>query len=606
MQPLELITPRRRSHSKSISRRSARIFVDNRITHLDQPYTYAIPRRFEDSATIGSLVRVPFSGRIIDGLVIELLDEKVGNLKEIKGVTYSSFLNEDNIRDLQVIQDHYLCGIWDLIRNVYPKPVRNIKKTVLPLVKSTREVQPEFEIRVNEIIKSKQEVIRLIDSYARCFDEIFSCVEVALRNSQKVLVLLPEIADIKRFASNFPDAMQLHGGLTSSDRFANYLSSPEANLIVGTRTAIFLPFEPDVIISWDLESHSFQEAKYPYWHTSRVLELLKKKVAHISFAFSLPLQKISNVAEGKISVISASTNSRRFYESNEPGRIPTKAWELIKRSKGTTLIVVARTGFSPSLICRRCKNTARCKCGGGMITESSHAIPICELCNKLLQDWQCDECQSKDYLAISSGTDRTAFEIGRAFPGKRIHISTGDKRLNDHLQDDDIVIATPGAIPIVSSDYEVVILLDGTWLAARPSLDAFRNLRRIWLRSISFSKPNAHIFSSLPLNHDVMKYVMRPRDQRTILQDWDSRMSAHLPPAYEAVVFTPGLNSNDLCSMPTGIDVFGNQSRMVVTTKEDLPRDTIKRIRDRASIEKRPYSIRIDPFSLDDDSWGDQ
>ena len=605
MQPLELITPRKRSHPKSISHRSARIFVDTKITHLDQPYTYAIPKRFENSVTLGSLVRVPFSGRIIDGLVIEILDETAGNLKEIKGVTFSDFLNEKSIHKLEIIQNHYLCNLWDLIRNVFPKPIRNVTKSVKPQAKSTREIQPEFEFRINEIINSNQKIVRLIDSYTKCFDEIVNCIEVALRNSHKTLVLLPEVADIEKLISYFPDALQLHGNLSSRDRFANYLSSPEANLIVGTRTAIFLPFEPNVIISWDLESHSFQEAKFPYWHTTRVIELLEKEVAHISFAFSLPLQNISDIAEEKISVVSASTNSRRFYESNDPGRIPTKAWELIKKSQGSTLIVVARTGFSPSLICRECKNTARCKCGGGMIIESSHAIPICDLCDKLLQDWQCIECQSKHFLAISSGTDRTAFEIGRAFPGKKIHISTGEKRFKYDLDNEDIVVATPGAIPIPTTDYEVVILLDGTWLAARPSLDAFRNLRRIWLKAISFSKPNAHIFSSLPLNHDVMKYVMRPADQRMILRDWESRTSAHLPPAYEAVIFSPGLNSKDLSAMPTEVDHFGNQGRMVFTTKGVLPRDTIKRIRDRASIEKKPYSIRIDPFALDDDSWSD-
>ena len=140
MQPLELITPRKRSHPKSISHRSARIFVDNKITHLDQPYTYAIPKRFENSVTLGSLVRVPFSGRIIDGLVIEILDETVGNLKEIKGVTFSDFLNEKSICKLQIIQNHYLCSIWDLIRNVYPKPIRNVTKTVVQQAKNTREI----------------------------------------------------------------------------------------------------------------------------------------------------------------------------------------------------------------------------------------------------------------------------------------------------------------------------------------------------------------------------------------------------------------------------------------------------------------------------------
>ena len=227
MQPLELITPRKRSHPKSTSHRSARIFVDTKITHLDQPYTYAIPKRFENSVTLGSLVRVPFSGRIIDGLVIEILDETAGNLKEIKSVTFSDFLNEKSIHKLEIIQNHYLCNLWDLIRNVYPKPIRNVTKSVKLQAKSTREIQPEFEFGINEIINSNQKIVRLIDSYTKCIEEIVNCIEVALRNSHKTLVLLPEVADIEKLISYFPDALQLHGNLTSRDRFANYLSSSD-------------------------------------------------------------------------------------------------------------------------------------------------------------------------------------------------------------------------------------------------------------------------------------------------------------------------------------------------------------------------------------------
>ena len=52
----------------------ARVAVDVSLHHLDRPFDYAVPADLDEQAVPGSRVRVRFSGRVVDGYVIERCD----------------------------------------------------------------------------------------------------------------------------------------------------------------------------------------------------------------------------------------------------------------------------------------------------------------------------------------------------------------------------------------------------------------------------------------------------------------------------------------------------------------------------------------------------
>src|SRR5690242_21331508 len=51
----------------------ARIAVDTGVAHLDRPFDYLVPEKLAAAAP-GCRVRVRFSGRLVDGIVLERLD----------------------------------------------------------------------------------------------------------------------------------------------------------------------------------------------------------------------------------------------------------------------------------------------------------------------------------------------------------------------------------------------------------------------------------------------------------------------------------------------------------------------------------------------------
>jgi primosomal protein N' (replication factor Y) len=58
------------------------------------------------------------------------------------------------------------------------------------------------------------------------------------------------------------------------------------------------------------------------------------------------------------------------------------------------------------------------------------------------------------------GSDRTAEELGRAFPGVPVMLSGGSQVKDRVPVGPRIVVATPGAEPVAESGYGAAVLLD--------------------------------------------------------------------------------------------------------------------------------------------------
>ena len=82
--------------------------------------------------------------------------------------------------------------------------------------------------------------------------------------------------------------------------------------------------------------------------------------------------------------------------------------------------------------------------------------------------------------ALVIGARRTAEELARAFPGVPVHTSGAGTVLDQVSAAPSIVIATPGAEPLVDGGYPAALLLDAWALLDRPSIDAAVEALRRW------------------------------------------------------------------------------------------------------------------------------
>src|SRR5690606_28225721 len=88
------------------------------------------------------------------------------------------------------------------------------------------------------------------------------------------------------------------------------------------------------------------------------------------------------------------------------------------------------------------------------------------------------------------GSERTAEELGRAFPGTRVRQSgSGPGVLEEVPAEPAIIVATPGAEPVAEGGYAAALLLDAAVWTGRWGLHAGEDAVRRWFEAAALVRP---------------------------------------------------------------------------------------------------------------------
>ena len=93
----------------------------------------------------------------------------------------------------------------------------------------------------------------------------------------------------------------------------------------------------------------------------------------------------------------------------------------------------------------------------------------------------------------SAGSERTADELGRAFPGTRVIVADGAHPITHVDARPALVVATRGAEPIASGGYRAVILLDGDRMLLADDLRIGESCLRWWSNAAALASPGAPV-----------------------------------------------------------------------------------------------------------------
>ncbi len=93
----------------------------------------------------------------------------------------------------------------------------------------------------------------------------------------------------------------------------------------------------------------------------------------------------------------------------------------------------------------------------------------------------------------SSGSERTADELGRAFPGVRIIVADGEHPVMHVDATPALVVATRGAEPIAEGGYRAVVLLDGDRMLLAEDLRIGESCLRWWSNAAALAAPGAPV-----------------------------------------------------------------------------------------------------------------
>jgi primosomal protein N' (replication factor Y) (superfamily II helicase) len=282
----------------------------------------------------------------------------------------------------------------------------------------------------------------------------FEAIAENLRMGRQTLVLLPEIAltepFLTRFAARFGCApVAWHSGLRQSQRRRAWraIASGEAKVVVGARSALFLPYADLGLIVVD-EAHepSFKQEEGVAYH-ARDVAVMRAKLEAIPIILASATPSIETRHMAEIGVYREVKLPERYGAAELPAiaaldliadppprgrwlapRLVTALEENLAEG-AQSLLFLNRRGYAPLTLCRACGHRFQCpNCTAWMVEHRLTRRLACHHCGHVMPTPRaCPECKEEDALvACGPGVERIADEVAALFPEARTAVVTSD------------------------------------------------------------------------------------------------------------------------------------------------------------------------------------
>ncbi len=279
-------------------------------------------------------------------------------------------------------------------------------------------------------------------------------VAECLRMGRQALVLLPEIALSGEFLDRVEArfgmrACEWHSGVTMTERRRAWkmVGQGAAQLVVGARSALFLPFRDLGLIVVDEEHDTSYKQEDGVLYNARDMAVLRAHInaAQVVLASATPsLESWANVEAGKYARLELTS---RFGPAVMPDmraidmrveELPGGRWvsPTLQRAVQTrldkgeqALLFLNRRGYAPTTVCRACGHQIGCDhCDARMVEHRFLKRLMCHQCGETKPiPLACPSCKVEGKLApIGPGVERLAEEVAILFPQARVSVLSSD------------------------------------------------------------------------------------------------------------------------------------------------------------------------------------
>lgn len=660
----------------------ARVLVDVSLPHLDRLFDYSVPQKWEDDAVPGARVRVRFAGRVYDGFIVErATTTPLDKLAPIEKVVSSEPVLSPPMADLvRAVADHYAGVAADVARLAIPPRHATTEKAARP-VQDAPEQSPHDDTRGEpsppdpgpfgdypagsaliaaiargEAPRAAWQVASVADSIGDWAAGFAALAAAARASGRGALLLAPDARDLARLEAACAAVLGrgryvvMAADAGPAARYRAFLAARrgDADVVLGTRAAVFAPVRNlGVIALWDDGDDVWSEPRAPYPHAREVacLRAPREDCALVLAAHARTAEVEALVERGWVHPVALPAGDARRREpvvrvavdsdvalARDPAahaaRLPHAAFEAIRAglAAGPVLVQVPRGGYRQGLACAQCREPARCVRCHGPLEQANSVLLRCRWCGvaEPRSEHRCAVCGSGRLRAARVGADRTAVELGRAFPGTALLQSVAGKVIAEVEAAPALVVATPGAEPIAASGYSAAILLDAELLLQRDDLRAGEEALRRWLAAVALVRPAADggtVVVVGPATARPIQALVRHDPAGAAARELDDRAAAGFPPAVRLITIEGSLAAlEDIAAqieLPTDGEALGPVP-LPTTGKPGEPEDlgrlllrapladgraltaAVKQVSAARSARKAPGAlrIRVDPSAL--------
>lgn len=288
-----------------------------------------------------------------------------------------------------------------------------------------------------------------------------SLAKDTLVKDRQVLILVPEIGLtsqlLQRIESRLGEKVHLmHSGLNDNQRAQTWLATKtnKANIVVGTRSAVFLPFTKLGLVIIDEEHDLSFKQHEGFLYNARDIAVYRAKQLKIPIVLGTATPSFETQHNVNKERYQKLVLSKRAKDSSIPDvklvDMRSKASsdglsnELIQAmqteldNNNQILLFLNRRGYAPTILCQECAWIAECsRCDARMTFYKKRNILKCHHCLKEERvPEHCPTCKSESLLWLGEGTQRIENRLKEVFPNTSItRIDRDSTRKKDALEE---------------------------------------------------------------------------------------------------------------------------------------------------------------------------
>lgn len=619
---------------------------------------------------IGDVVEVPFGNRKIIGLVVGYAQETDIELKYIYKKydiniekAYLDFLNW--VASYTLIPKGNVLKMILCEKNVFHEQKRKSKNETpnrdeqeagsaakySPIILNAEQQTAYEKIKADG---GKPFLLQGVTGSGKT-EVYLSVIKDILEQEKQILILLPEIALTSQLSSRIEKYFGIkpiiwNSNITPKNRKNAWLRaiSGEQCIVIGTRSALFLPFKNLGIIVVDEEhDSSYKQEDGGFYNARDMVTVLGhiKKIPIILSSATPSLESYINAQNHKYGY--ASIENR--FGSAKPvpielidmrqckfgeNFVSQNLMEAIKKTveKGEqSLIYLNRRGYSPITLCKSCGTKIACpNCASWLVYHKNINKVVCHYCGyKTDIPKKCGCCGAEDsYIQFGPGVERIYEELSRRLPSAKIILVSSDNvysekdiiELREKILNNEVNIIIGTQILAKGHHFPNITLVgvvDGdlglNCADLRSSEKTYQLIQQVAGRAGRAEKPGKILIQTFNPEHSLYSALKENNIQKFIELEIASREKNGLPPFTKfASVIVSGTNKeltektakNLVASFPkNGASILGpapaplfllrGRTRWRILLKSSKKIALSKVIKSWISSQKSPKNVRI-------------
>jgi primosomal protein N' (replication factor Y) (superfamily II helicase) len=267
-----------------------------------------------------------------------------------------------------------------------------------------------------------------------------NAIAQTLARGEQALVLVPEIALTPQLLARFRDRFDtppavIHSGLNDGERFAAWrrARSGAARVVIGTRSAVFVPLANPGLIVIDEEHDASFKQQEGFRYSARDLAIVRAQRLKIPVMLGSATPSLESLARAQRQPDTLLSLPQRAAEARPPQLslidlrknattqgIAMPALQAMRRhldAGNQVLLFLNRRGYAPVLFCPECGWGARCtRCDAYLTVHRNASDLSCHHCGA--QHRAIEQCPSCDASVkpVGQGTERIEETVERLFP----------------------------------------------------------------------------------------------------------------------------------------------------------------------------------------------